>query len=126
MTFFDLLRSVFFYKNKNTITELDHESNQLFLPYLMNRWISFSDRNKAVFVNETFNKFTALFEDKADAYKFYFNLTPRRGFQKIQYVKKNKEKKEVDEPNTKLFAASNQLSEREINMYLALQKQIDI
>lgn len=125
MTFFDILRSVFFHKNNKTITELDHEGQQAFIPFLINRWISFSDRSKAVFINETFNKFSSLFDDKADAYKLYFNLTPRRGFQKIQYVKKKKENKE-EEPNLKLYASSNQLSTRELNMYIALQKQLHI
>jgi len=124
MTFFDLLRSVFFYKNQNTITELDHDGNQSFIPFLLNRWLSFSDRNKAIFVNETFNKFTSLFEDKADAYKFYFNLTPRRSFQKIQYIKKNNEKKEVEDVNIGLFAVNNYISKREVNIYLALQKDL--
>jgi len=128
MNFFDLLRKLFFFKKGSFFEELDHDSLQAFLPFLLNRWFSFADKSKAIFVNETYNKFFSLFENKSDYYKFYFHLTPRSSYKKIEYVKKNKEDKEKakDESNLKLFAASNLLSKREVNMYLALQNNKNI
>jgi len=131
MNFFDIIRSLFFFRRNGLYEELDHDCLQLFMPFLLNRWLSFSDRAKAVFVNETYNKFAMLFENKSDHYKFYYHLTPRSNFKKIAYVKKNKvdkadKEKAANEANLKLFASNNLLSTRELNMYLALQNNKSI
>ena len=123
MNFFDILRSLLFFRRKSSsYEELDHDSLQSFTPYMINRWLSFSDKSKAIFVNETFNRFTSLFDNKSDSYKFYYYLTPQSSYKKIEYVKKKKEEKEKEDVNIKLFAANNLLSTRELTMYLALQE----
>ena len=121
MTFFDILRILFFFTSKKV--EVDQASLQLFQPYMVNRWLSFYDKTKAIFVNETLNKFTELFDNKEDSFKLYDNLIPKSKFKKIEYVKKQKEK-EADQ-ETAIFAKNNMLSQRELSMYVALQKHID-
>lgn len=123
MNFFDILR-VLLFRNKNTVNlELDHEGMQSFIPYMINRWLSFSDKSKAIFVNETFNRFSALFDDKAENFKFYYNLIPKSSYKKINYIKKNKENKKeqlIEDDKLKIIAQNNCVSMREIKMYLDL------
>ena len=84
MNFFDILRSLLF--AKKTAEDLCSEGLQQFTPYMVNRWISFYDNSKTIFINETFNKFASLFEDKNEMYKLYFNLIPQSKFKKINYI----------------------------------------
>ena len=90
---------------------------------MVNRWLSFYDRSKAVFVNETLNKFCSLFEDKESLYELYNNLIPRSNFKKINYVKKLKEEKTEDE-NITVIARNNMLSKREVLMYVDLRNSL--
>ena len=56
MNFFDLLRKLVFSKKTNA-EDLDYEGLQAFVPYMLNRWISFYDKPQAVFVSkEIFSK----------------------------------------------------------------------
>jgi hypothetical protein len=118
MTFFEILRSLLFSKNKNN-EEINNESLAQFTPFMVNRWLSFYDNSKTIFVNETLNRFTSLFEDRAEMYKLYNNLIPQFKFKKINYIKKNKEKKEEDN-NIAVIAKNNMLSIREVQSYIDL------
>jgi hypothetical protein len=122
MNFFDLLGSLFFFKKSASHEELDHDSLQSFTPYMVNRWLSFVDKSKAKFVNETFNKFTNIFDDKSDSYKFYYYLTPRSKFTKINYIKKTKEDKEKSDTTdcVNLIASNGEISQREVKQYMEL------
>lgn len=117
MNFFDILRSLLF--AKKTAEDLCSEELQQFTPYMVNRWISFYDNSKTIFINETFNKFASLFEDKNEMYKLYFNLIPQSKFKKINYIKKKKEAQDED-PSVAVIAKSNMLSKREILQYIDL------
>ena len=117
MNFFDILRSLLF--AKKTAEDLCSEGLQQFTPYMVNRWISFYDNSKTIFINETFNKFASLFEDKNEMYKLYFNLIPQSKFKKINYIKKKKETQDED-PSITVIAKSNMLSKREIQQYIDL------
>ena len=120
MTFFEILRALFFSKSKSN-EEINNDSLVQFTPYMVNRWLSFYDNNKAIFVNETLNKLCSLFEDKNETYKFYNNLIPQSRFKKINYIKKNKEKVEEDS-TIAIIAKNNMLSTREIQTYIDLTK----
>jgi len=117
MNFFDILRSLLF--AKKTAEDLCSEGLQQFTPYMVNRWISFYDNSKTIFINETFNKFASLFEDKNEMYKLYFNLIPQCKFKKINYIKKKKETQDED-PSVAVIAKNNMLSKREILQYIDL------
>lgn len=122
MTFFEILGSLFYYKNK-TNEEINNDSLAQFSPYMVNRWLSFYDSSKAIFVNETINKFASLFEDKSEVYKFYMNLIPKIRFKKINYIKKAKEK-EQDDSTISVIAKNNLLSNREVKSYIDLLPSI--
>lgn len=118
MTFFEILKALFFVKIKNS-EEINNDSLAQFTPFMVNRWLSFYDKSKAIFVNETLNKFCFLFEDKNESYKLYNNLIPLSKFKKINYIKKNKEKVEED-VTISFIAKNNMLSKREIQQYIDL------
>lgn len=117
MNFFDILRSLLFVKK--TANDLCSEGLQQFTPYMVNRWVSFYDNSKTIFINETFNRFASLFEDKSEMYKLYLNLIPQSKFKKINYIKKKKETQDED-PNVAVIAKNNMLSKREIQQYIDL------
>jgi hypothetical protein len=124
MTFFDMLRNLFFTR-KDTSNTLDTESQTHFVPFLLNRWLSFYGKEQCIIDNETLNKYTGLFEDKNDLYKLYFNFLPKLKFKKIEYIKKKK----VDELDQKtldvsLIAKHNNISKREISLYLDLYNKV--
>jgi hypothetical protein len=117
MTFFDILRTLLFVKK--TAEDLCSEGLQQFSPFMVNRWVSFYDKSKSIFINETFNKFASLFEDKNEMYKLYFNLIPQSKFKKINYIKKKKESQEED-IRVSVIAKNNMLSKREVLQYIDL------
>lgn len=117
MNFFDILRTLLF--AKKTAEDLCSEGLQQFTPFMVNRWISFYDNSKTIFINETFNKFASLFEDKNEMYKLYFNLIPQSKFKKINYIKKKKETQDED-ISVAVIAKNNMLSKREIQQYIDL------
>jgi hypothetical protein len=123
MNFFDLLRKLIF--SKKTIAEdLDNEGLQQFVPYMLNRWLSFYDGRQAVFVNETLNRFTGLLDDKNEMYKLYYNLIPSCKYKKISYVKKKKEKEEKEDINIPILARNQMISQREVSTYLDFIKTL--
>jgi len=126
MTFFDMLRNLFFVK-RDSSSSLDTEEQTHFVPFLLNRWLSFYNKDQCVLVNETINKYTGLFEDKNDLYKLYFNFIPKLKFKKIEYIKKKKEGKEKEEEtyNIALIAKNNNISKREISLYIDLYNTVD-
>jgi hypothetical protein len=117
MNFFDILRTLLF--AKKAAEDLCSEGLQQFSPFMVNRWVSFYDKSKSIFINETFNKFASLFEDKNEMYKLYFNLIPQSKFKKINYIKKKKESQEED-IRVSVIAKNNMLSKREVLQYIDL------
>lgn len=120
MTFFDILRDILFTR-KDKVQDLDTEKSNVFVPFLFNRWLSFYDKDQAVFVNEILNRYTGVFEDKSQSYNFYYNITSKLRFKKIQYVKKVKKEKEENN-NIALIAKNKQISKREIELYIDFLK----
>ena len=58
-------------------------------PYMLNRWLSMLNPGAAQLVNETANKYHAMFADKAAYYKFMTSILPHYKKQKIHYIKKS-------------------------------------
>ena len=115
MNFFQLQNKLF-YSNKNRAEDLDTEGEQAFVPFLLNRWLSFYDNNMSVFTNETLNKFSTIFDNKQELYKLYYYLIPRLKWKKISYIKKKKRDKE--EIDLSSIAKNKNMSVRELKMYL--------
>jgi hypothetical protein len=122
MSIFDIINLLLFSK-KTDCEELDQESLGIFQPFLINRWVSFYSKTQATFVNETLNKYSGVFQDKSDTYRFFYNLIPRQKYSRIQYIKKQKN---IEKNNTPLQQAKGvNISQREVNLYIELQKQLD-
>ena len=122
MTIFELINKLFFRK-KESFEDLDHESLQSFQPFMINRWLSFYGKTQAVFVNETLNKFTGVFDDKNNSYKLYYHLIPHLKYSKINYIKKKKEETTVNS-SVSIYASYNNISKREVLAYLDLQNNL--
>lgn len=126
MNFWQLLMALFFTK-KVVVEDLDHDSLQQFTPFMMNRYLSFYNKNMAVYTNDTLNKFTGLFDDKIEMLKLYKHLIPKMHYKKIDYIKKKAKptKEEKEDISSKiLMARNNMISRREVEMYIALQEQL--
>jgi hypothetical protein len=119
MNIFDLIRFLFF-KVKNSPREVTEEMSQCFMPYMINRWLSFYDRSQAVLVNETLNKFSNVLSDKSKMYMLYDNIIPRLSYKKITYVKKIKKDKDKESEieNIAMIASNKNISEREVKQYV--------
>ena len=115
MNFFQLQNKLF-YSKKTEAGELDTEGEQAFVPFLFNRWLSFYNNDMCVFVNETVNRFSTIFDDKQQTYKLYYNLIPRLKWKKITYIKKTK--KEEEEVDLASIAKNKNMSVRELKMYI--------
>ena len=120
MNFFQIQNKLF-YSKKDKAGDLDTEGEQAFIPFLFNRWLSFYNNDMCVFTNETFNKFSTIFDDKQQAYRLYYYLIPRLKWKKISYIKKKKREVEEEE-NLTLIAKNKNISKRELLQYVELNK----
>tara|TARA_R100001244_G_scaffold85628_2_gene65531 strand:+ start:856 stop:1233 length:378 start_codon:yes stop_codon:yes gene_type:complete len=123
MNFFQLQNKLF-YSKKNKAGDLDTEGDQAFVPFLFNRWLSFYNNDMCVFTNETFNKFSTIFDDKQQAYRLYYYLIPRLKWKKITYIKKKKKEEEENEQDISLIAKNKNISTRELLQYVELIKTL--
>jgi hypothetical protein len=120
MNFFQLQNKLF-YSKKDKAGVLDSEGEQAFVPFLFNRWLSFYSKELPGFVNETLNKFGNIFDDKQETYKLYYYLIPRLKWQRISYIKKKKkEEEEIEGLNA--IAKNKNISKRELQQYVELEK----
>ena len=55
---------------------------------MVNRWISMVDKDSARIVNETTNRFGAVFANKKQQYDFLKDVLPKYKFHKINYIKR--------------------------------------
>ena len=120
MNFFQIQNKLF-YSKKDKAGDLDTEGEQAFVPFLFNRWLSFYNNDMSVFTNETFNKFSTIFDDKQQAYRLYYYLIPRLKWKKIGYIKKKK-KDVAEEEHLQLIAKNKNISKRELLQYVELAK----
>ena len=124
MNFFQLQNKLF-YSKKEDAGYLDMEGEGAFVPFLINRWLSFYSKDTPIFVNETLNKFAGVFDDKQATYRLYYNLIPRLKFKRISYIKKVKRQDVDEESETKiaLIARNKNISIREVRQYIDLQSK---
>ena len=122
MNFFQLQNKLF-YSKKEDAGVLDSEGEQAFVPFLFNRWLSFYSKELPGFVNETFNKFGNIFDDKQETYKLYYYLIPRLKWQRISYIKKKKREEDEIE-GLSVIAKNKNISKRELQQYVELEKSL--
>jgi len=119
MNIFDFLKDVL-YKKKGDLL-YSPENEQEFSLYMMQRWLSMHSPHLAKLVNATSNKLYPIFQNKEEQYKMLLSTIPRSNFKKINYIKKSKvdkEKKLELKEVIEFIAKNNQLSQREVKMYV--------
>lgn len=90
-------------------------------PYMLNRWLSMSDKNAAVIINNTFNYWNnknMLFNDILEMSKFLKIILPTVK-SKFSYIKKSSQNKN-EETNEEFESRARECSQREIKNNKAL------
>ena len=65
-----------------------------------------------------------MFENKKDLYNLFVATLPKVSSRRIVYIKKTKETKKEENPDIELIANNLELSEREINEYIAFNQNL--
>jgi len=106
VTIFDYLKDIIVTKRGNLTLEA-------YVPFLVNRWLSFIDPSVCELVNTLFNTKTLL-ENKELHYKMLVGAFPQsKKCPRMNYIKKVKEKEQVLDQKVKYLAQSLEISERE-------------
>lgn len=111
---FDYLKDIVINK-KGTIPLLEY------VPFLINRWLSFISPQVCNVLNDTVNK--NYFLSKEQHYKFLITAFPKQKYMsKINYIKKIKKQNVDEDANTLLLAKCREQSVKEIKTMLELSK----
>ena len=108
--FFDFVTNILFEKNK---IDIDITSTQLYSPYIVNRYITFADKQFVTLINNSVNMYGSVFSINVDHYNFLHVLIPKTKRKYINYTKKIKKDKKVYEQVCKQY----ELSHREVDLY---------
>ena len=122
MNIFDLFKELFF--KIKTVDCRNSEGMQLFIPFMINRWLSFYSKAQTLFVNECLNKYSNVIDDKMQMYNMYYNLIPKMHFKKIPYVKKVKDNPEKEIEHLALIASNLNISTREIKQNIEIYNNL--
>jgi hypothetical protein len=75
-------------------------------------------------VSNVLNKYLGVFESKQDLYSLFVAVMPRVSSRRIAYIKKIKEEKKEENSDIEMVASNLELSEREINQYIAFKQTL--
>jgi hypothetical protein len=114
VTIFDYIKDITTYKKGNL--PIDE-----YIPFLINRWISFITPSACNAINESVNGLGGL--EKEQHYKLLIKLYPKSKVPFIKYIKKVKEDKNEADNNMSLLASNKEVSQREIKQLLELKEQ---
>jgi hypothetical protein len=115
VTIFDYIKDITTYKKGNL--PLDG-----YMPFIVNRWLSFIDPQVCSAINESVNNLGNITKDYH--YKLLLKLYPKSKVPFIKYVKKIKEEKTKEDNKISLMAMSLQMSEREVKLLLEFKEQL--
>jgi hypothetical protein len=114
VTIFDYLGDIFVKKKGNLPLEE-------YVPFLINRWLSFSSPGACQAINESVNSFGNL--DKNIHYKLLISAFPKhKSTPRMIYIKKVKVEKTEDDNKVELLASNLELSQREIKQMLEFKQ----
>jgi hypothetical protein len=120
MNIFEQLKDII--SDKNNLLIKDYEKEKDFVPYMVQRWLSFYSSEYAELLNCSTNLYwKGIVNDKQLFYKLYLGVIPKSKYKNIKYIKKTKEntKKLMCDDNIVRFLAERfELSEKEIREYL--------
>ena len=85
---------------------------------MVNRWCSMYSPDIAQIINQTSNQYKELHALKQDQYDFCFNLFPKVRKKKLDYFKKQKQEKSIENTDYKILAKNLEISERESKEYI--------
>ena len=108
-SFFDFVNNIAFDREQLDINITD---SQLYSAYITNRYMTFLNKESALLINNTINRYGQVFNNETH-YNFLFNLIPKVKRKFIRYVKKKK----VDKKDFELLSKRHELSHREIQLY---------
>ena len=108
-SFFDFVNNIAFDREQLDINIAD---SQLYSAYITNRYMTFLNKESALLINNTINRYGQVFNNETH-YNFLFNLIPKVKRTFIRYVKKKK----VDKKDFELLSKRHELSHREIQLY---------
>ncbi len=111
MTIFDYLKDI-------TVTKRGDLPLDEYIPFLVNRWLSFLNPTVAEMINLNFNIKTLL-ENKEIHYKLLLSVFPKlKSCPRISYIKKIKEDKTEEDIKIKILAEKMEISKREVRMLM--------
>jgi len=93
-----------------------------YIPYLINRWLSFITPQICGAINESTNTLGNI--DKLQHYKLLLRLYPKSKVPFISYVKKVKEEKTKEDSKIDMLACNMEMSRRETKLLLELKEQL--
>jgi len=105
---FDCINNIVFFKKEKEI----HEDNMPLPPYMLQRWISMSDKDVNTIINITSNRWLFSLPKKV-IYNFYMSCIPKQKRHRIEYFKKTSSKEEKDQESN--LHAILEISKREYN-----------
>jgi len=109
VTIFDYIKDITTYKKGNLNLEE-------YIPFLINRWMSFITPQTCGCINETVNVLGNI--DKNIHYKLLVTLYPKGKIPFINYIKKIKEEKSKEDNNISLLASNLEMSQKEVKQLL--------
>ena len=93
-----------------------------YIPFLINRWLSFVSPSSCLGINESVNMLGNI--DKMHHYKLLLKLFPKsKQSSFIKYVKKVKEEKTKEDDKVDMLACNMEVSRREMKLLLELKQQ---
>lgn len=112
---FEYIKDITTYKKGNL--PLDE-----YIPFLINRWLSFVTPSICNAINESVNSLGNF--NKEQHYKLLLKLYPKTKIPFIQYIKKIKEDKNKENDNIPILASTMEMSVRETKQLLELKEQL--
>ena len=106
MTIFDYIKDI-------AVTKKGNLPLNEYVPFLVNRWLSFINPEVSIFINSSCNKQIFL-EDKELHYRTLLCIFPKmKSLPRLSYIKKIKEEKQDSNLKIKILAQNLEISERE-------------
>lgn len=93
-----------------------------YIPFLINRWLSFVSSSVCGAVNESVNSLGNI--SKEHHYKLLLKLYPKSKVPFIKYIKKVKEEKTKEDDKVAVLASNMEVSQREAKVLLELKEQL--
>jgi len=114
LNFFQYINNILFSKNKNNVGK-EHCNDNLG-SFMLNRWISFYDKETCQIVNQITNK-QHLTEDFDLLSKILFVFLPKKSYRKINYLSKSKDKEKKQNP-IKILTKNMEMGTRDAELIL--------